>query len=150
MEAQEIFDKVAQHLAAQKEQSMDRFCLYRGPNCTKCAFGIFIPDDLYSEGLEGHSVFKLLGCANRKANGGTNSRSHGYNSELWEAMTPELVAELEPLQRHTILLRELQGAHDSNSGTTDWARRLAQVATNYGLEFDRVAFENQLNEAQAQ
>ncbi len=28
-------------------------CLYRGPNDTKCAFGLFIPDNLYTPEMEG-------------------------------------------------------------------------------------------------
>jgi hypothetical protein len=31
-------------------------CAYRGENGTKCALGFFIPDDLYSENIEGTSL----------------------------------------------------------------------------------------------
>jgi hypothetical protein len=31
-------------------------CAYRGENGTKCALGFFIPDDLYSEEIEGKSL----------------------------------------------------------------------------------------------
>jgi hypothetical protein len=147
MEAQEIFDKVVNHLATQKVQSKARACLYRGPNGTKCAFGIFIPDEVYSANLETHMAGILLGVARSKAAGRANieDASSGYRAELWEAMTPELIAVLEPLQAHLNLLRELQAVHDNMDGVEDWARRLTNVANTHGLLFDRSAFELQLS-----
>lgn len=35
-------------------------CLYRGPNGRKCAVGMFIPDDKYSERMEGKSAWDLM------------------------------------------------------------------------------------------
>lgn len=58
---QQVFDKVAAHLLAQKITSSKSHivggsCLYRGPNGTKCAVGCLIPDDLYEPSMEGKSV----------------------------------------------------------------------------------------------
>lgn len=36
-----------------------RTCLYRGPEGKKCAVGLFIPDELYSQAFENRSYFSL-------------------------------------------------------------------------------------------
>lgn len=38
----------------------NQFCAYRGDNETKCAVGMFIPDDLYSDTMEGYTLEALL------------------------------------------------------------------------------------------
>jgi len=44
---QEEFDIVVKHLETQKQRSSKgNGCLYRGPNGTKCAVGILIPDNV--------------------------------------------------------------------------------------------------------
>ncbi len=62
MKRQELFDKVVTHLLTQKEQSrkISSLCAYRGQNNLKCAIGCLIPDDLYSESLEGNNVESLF------------------------------------------------------------------------------------------
>lgn len=35
-------------------------CLYRGPNDTKCAFGLFIPAELYTPSMEGHGPESIV------------------------------------------------------------------------------------------
>lgn len=35
-------------------------CRYRGPNGTKCAFGIFIPNELYTFEMEGHGPESIV------------------------------------------------------------------------------------------
>lgn len=59
---QEVFDKVYSYfLFEDKPFSIEyNVCLYRGPNGEKCAFGIFIPDDLYHGGLEGRPANIIL------------------------------------------------------------------------------------------
>src|SRR5688500_4424543 len=53
---QEVFDQVKAHLLTQNKQSVDHEkCLYRGPDNTKCAAGIFIDDDRYTPDFEGRS-----------------------------------------------------------------------------------------------
>lgn len=34
-------------------------CAYRGKNGAKCAVGLFIPDDKYSEDFEGESIYQI-------------------------------------------------------------------------------------------
>ncbi len=57
---QQIFDRVVAHARKQKCKSESTgYCLYRGPNGTKCFAGIFIPDDQYDRLIEGN-VFDSL------------------------------------------------------------------------------------------
>jgi hypothetical protein len=58
MDRQEIFNKVWQHFAVEKNPRSLNYgnCAYRGANNSKCAIGIFIPDECYSEMLEGYGV----------------------------------------------------------------------------------------------
>lgn len=53
MKKQEIFDTAVAALIKQGEPSYDDGCYYRGPGGAKCAIGHLIPDEKYSEGLEG-------------------------------------------------------------------------------------------------
>lgn len=54
MNNQEAFNKMVQHLRAQKVKSLasDGTCLYRGPNGLKCAVGALIPDEEYRTQFE--------------------------------------------------------------------------------------------------
>lgn len=53
MTPQEIFDTVATHLLTQNRMSHNGItCLYRGPNGTKCAAGVLIPEKDYSISME--------------------------------------------------------------------------------------------------
>lgn len=119
---QEIFDRVARHLIGQKHPSFDPFskeCLYRGPNGAKCAAGIFIPDHLYHQGLEGKSV-NLLG------------RDVFPNVNVADADV-------------RMLLRGLQSIHDDSVSRSDvepisyedeWRRRLKLFALDFNLSAD--------------
>ena len=63
MEPQQIFNKVATHLLKQNKRSIDKgtdVCLYRGPNGTKCAVGVLIPDSLYLKTMEGRNILSLF------------------------------------------------------------------------------------------
>lgn len=62
MKAREIFDKVKKHLTSQRGQSSDPdgACLYRDPNGLKCAVGAIIPDELYSDKIEGETVKSII------------------------------------------------------------------------------------------
>jgi hypothetical protein len=58
---QAIFDTVARHLFTQGCQATkDDSCLYRGPNGTKCAVGILIPDSAYTEDMEFQSAESII------------------------------------------------------------------------------------------
>ncbi len=54
MNAQQIFDTVVEHLAAQKVRCANEKgeCLYRGPKGRKCAIGCLIPDEVYEPRME--------------------------------------------------------------------------------------------------
>ena len=59
---QEIFDYVTPLLFAQGERSMlegGTTCAYRGEHGMRCAVGFLIPDELYSDGLEGKSAMDV-------------------------------------------------------------------------------------------
>jgi hypothetical protein len=53
MREQEVFDTIAVGLMKQGKPSKRRGdCLYRGPDGLKCAAGILLPDEFYSEDFE--------------------------------------------------------------------------------------------------
>lgn len=72
---QQVFDRLWEHFVINKgskstptPETLERLketefanveCAYRGVNGAKCAVGIFIPDDVYFEGMEGRSAFDL-------------------------------------------------------------------------------------------
>lgn len=145
MEAQEIFDKVAEHLATQKRPSLrSSGCAYRGDEGRKCAFGIFIPDADYTKDFEGSTsdVFfdavaragahDLQGCHFEAAGGGVSVR-----------LSENFVTVLKDLQPHARLVRALQRTHDQSHWYT-WVLDLTSVAHQHGLNFDRDAFEQKL------
>lgn len=66
MNKQQIFDTAVAALIKQGEPSYRYGCYYRGQNGTKCAIGHLIPDEKYSEGLEGLTANR---AAVRKAAG---------------------------------------------------------------------------------
>ena len=117
MEAQEIFDTVATHLFKQGRQATSRqaggLCVYRGEGGLKCAVGVLIPDQLYTETMEGSTFFGLADEA--------------------EWGLPEWMAD------NRSLLWDLQGAHDV---TRNWEssaamkRALNKVAAKSGLASD--------------
>lgn len=131
MNAQEIFDKVATHLATQKVASFQRFqgCLYRGPNGTMCAVGCLIPDSMFSPD------FERLPLPLEKPNGSDALR-------LYEAVEKLGLAEFRPL------LRDLQRVHDKlmpRPGDDEEAQKtgmrevqigLKLLANQHGLQYD--------------
>lgn len=60
MSRQAIYDKVRDHLLAQKKKSVTAkdksLCAYRGVGGLKCAAGVLIPDECYSELWEGSNA----------------------------------------------------------------------------------------------
>lgn len=66
MKPQEIFNKVATHLFTQGTRAMadpdchSGQCMYRGPNGSKCAVGVLIPDELYRKNMETRTINGLL------------------------------------------------------------------------------------------
>jgi len=70
MNTQQVFNRVVTHLYTQKRRSYGDLpesenvgyngCLYRGPDNTKCAVGIFIPDQNYTTEMEGKGATELF------------------------------------------------------------------------------------------
>ena len=107
MTTQEVFDKVATHLLTQNCKSVDDFgrCFYRGPEGTKCAVGILIPDEQYNPSMEHHTVQTLID----------------------KFPMPEY------FNRDKIMLIALQRIHDSDLVST-WKLQLEIVSVVYNLE----------------
>jgi hypothetical protein len=147
MEKQEVFDKVCDHLASQKIQSGEyrlsgrdgktNFnCLYRGPNGTKCAFGIFISGEAYNPKMEGVASTSIIHATV------DNSRDYSGNFTVrW--MSEKLIEDMKPLRQFDSVLAALQGCHDETA-PPNWGSKLERIASEQGLKFDRVAFEAKL------
>jgi hypothetical protein len=119
--AQQIFDKVVAHLRSMKARSMIELrgstCAYRGEDSkgkpTKCAAGSLIPDDVYSETMEG---------------------------ALFYVSVTEYEG-LHHLLPHATLIQALQHVHDfsahwGNAGLNSRGeKRLANVAVQFGLTY---------------
>jgi hypothetical protein len=110
---QQVFDRVAKHLAKQKVPSKnDRGCRYRvkkDGKVLKCAMGIFMPKSKYDARVES----KIINCM-RLA-----------EFALFEGLDP----------RHMDKYRQLQIIHD-NSRPEQWYFRLFNFAENNGLAKD--------------
>jgi hypothetical protein len=105
---QEIFDKVAAHLLAQKQKSTDAFgmCSYRGDDELMCAAGCLIPDEEYSYKLEGKTWINLV-CSCHAS--GTNE----------------------------ILVSALQNLHDDYDASS-WLEQLYWLAIRHGLSTEKL------------
>ena len=59
---QEVFDKIVNHLRSMETRSANGAgtCRYRAPDGNKCAVGILISDNKYSESMEGLAVCTLV------------------------------------------------------------------------------------------
>lgn len=112
--AQAVFDKTVTHLRAQGCRAYDEksgFCKYRGPNGTKCAFGVHITDEEYSPTME-------------------NKSAHGMIMGIWK----DLFLSLQRFQPHVDLLEDLQQIHDYNNASK-WEEMFRVIARKYYLEY---------------
>jgi hypothetical protein len=146
MNEQQIFDRVADHLATQKKQSATsdrKTCLYRGLDGTKCAFGIFIPDSCYDDRIEGNGASDLLEAAleNKPV------LLRGYRDKGEFLLSDELREALLPFTEYTGsygLMASLQAVHDASSTPSElmtaWVRGLEDVARKFKLQFDPEKF----------
>ena len=148
MDLQEIFDRTAAHLAKQKEKSVKltmrlegniTVCQYRGERDLKCAFGVFIPDEVYSPDLEGYTCVTLLEEAQRVLFDG--ELDSGIRLSL--AITPEFTRAMAPLIPFKNELRALQKIHDEGK-PYQWAWLLNRFANEHGLNFKVLDFEAEL------
>lgn len=106
MSAQELFEKVANHLLKQLKHSFfdddDCCCAYRGSEGRMCAAGILIPDDIYLKSFE-------------------------YSR--WDA----LVEDNNFPEEHCNLITRLQNVHDTY-GVFLWHEQLIKVAAEFNLD----------------
>jgi len=128
--AQEIFDTVAEHLLKQGKQSKapgDKGCRYRGPDGTKCAVGVLIPDADYRKWMDaGHSIPVDTLLEGRDA----NRKKHRVPASI-KALVP-----------HQCLLATLQGAHDNHwnwdNQMQPMRERLRMIAKRFNLDAYKV------------
>lgn len=107
MNAQEIFDKVATHLLTQKARSTSKpfnACAYRGTFGRMCAVGVLIPDDVYTDEMEGASAPSIV--------------------QSYEGLKHFLP--------HMYLLDALQEVHDVKPINV-WRDHLEQIANDFNL-----------------
>lgn len=119
MRQQAVFTKVVKHLLTQKVRScilspsgMTSELRYRGPNGTKCAIGCLITDNEYHESMEGKDLELLL------------------ETDLPDRLYTRLYM-------HRMILRELQGIHDS-CAPEEWKDKLQALGQRYQLKFPRI------------
>jgi hypothetical protein len=121
MTPQEIYDTVAKHLFAQGKRSGDKRgdgsfqCKYRGPDDTKCAVGVLMPDEFYNLEMEGTGICGLFD-PDATAEG-------GFPLPAW-------------MKQNLELLIALQDAHDYSwhwYGSDRMKERLQQVAMDHNL-----------------
>ncbi len=109
MNTQEIFDKVVSHLRTQKQKSEapNGLCRYRHGDL-QCAAGVLIPDELYSELLEGRSWWD-------------------FDEKFYRDCGVEQPDGAQ-------LVGELQMLHDSGK-IEDWERGFRSLASEFSLEY---------------
>ena len=114
MTLQEIFDRTAAHLLTQRAAAERRHApgapAYRGHGGLKCAAGIWIADEHYSEAMEGMNVLEPQVDA--------ALRLSGFPTDNEQAKR---------------LLFALQNVHDDNDPAF-WASGLRWLARNLGLD----------------
>lgn len=114
---QEVFDYVAKHLIKQGVKSVDGpDCMYRGVNGTMCAVGCLISDEEYDIKMD-------------------------IKDDKWGTSWTSLVnRKLVKDSKHTLLLCELQSAHDSAHPTAgaSFEFGLKRIALNRKLEYKHI------------
>ena len=107
MNAQEVFNKVAEHLLTQKAPAIDPdsdCCVYRAPDGKMCAVGCLISDEEYKPEFEQDGIGRII--------------NKGF---------------LPNLKEHESLLLELQRVHDSSNGSF-WKDDLIEVSKLFNLD----------------
>lgn len=111
---QQEFDAVVQHLYKQgRPAAVGRNCRYRTEEGLSCAVGCRIPDEAYSEGMEGKFV-------------------HDLADKYAEVLPLEIV-------EYADLFDDLQWAHDcwtDNNNPDYLEQRLKEVAAKYNLAYN--------------
>ena len=111
---QEIFDIVSKHLLTQKVKSvvhipMKNICQYRTPSGLKCAAGILIPDEEYTQEMDVHGDWLIL-----------------VREELVEPKFAHEITDLQEIHDFGIL-------GEDNSCYDDWKHKLTKFAQDNNL-----------------
>ena len=118
MNAQEIFDTVAKHLAKQGHQARNgATCSYRTPNGDKCAVGCLIIDEEYSPEMD----------TPLRADNGTHLIGTGVESLMKRGLLPERFTPF------ISLLGALQQNHDDEGSGDDLRDALWRTAEYHNL-----------------
>lgn len=111
MNRQEILNTVYFHLKAQGKQALSSSgnCVYLTDYGLKCAIGCLIPDDLYSESIEGKSVATLF--------------DEGFMTTIFPDISRSEVLFLSRLQKiHDLFFYEFE-------------KKIQELCSEYDLEF---------------
>lgn len=118
MNKQEIFDTVVNHLRQQGKRAYndsEQMCMYRGPDGTKCAAGVFITDEEYRPDLEGKTITALI-------------TSGPFSDKYYLPKLAALIGE------HQELVSALQSVHDQVA-VEHWEDQLREVADQFRLVY---------------
>jgi hypothetical protein len=115
---QQIFDQTLEKLnvLGRRRSYADGVCLYRGPEGSKCAVGVWITDDMYNPEWERNGVVWL-----------SNSRPDFV--EVMESVGIDLKND-----KVVRLLSALQDFHDSYMGQVRWPYECAKIESIAGLK----------------
>lgn len=110
MTNQEAFDGVWNHLITLKspKSMVGTHCKYRGNLGAKCAIGALLPDNLWTPGIEGYKIKRLVD------------------------IVPEIKEFFGPVE--ISLLDQLQLAHDMNNLIEGRIASLTDIATEFNLK----------------
>lgn len=138
MTAQEIFNRVAVHLATQRVQSANNgICTYRGQGGAMCAVGCLIPEHHYRPEFDRlRQLDELFLKQPELFPGGASPTSTSvYDMLRYSRFAEALAAGGVDVNEHVDLLADLQKAHDSMP--YEYAPKtvvmLKQIAKKYGL-----------------
>lgn len=117
MDRQAVFNTISQHLLTQKRKSLgrdDNICRYRGESGRKCAIGVLIKDEFYSQAFDvfGYTV---------------------QDTTVREALALSLGVNISALD--TVFLMTLQRLHDMHE-TDTWTASLKDFAERNNLNCD--------------
>jgi len=140
MKKQDIFNTVALHLLAQKakattaREDLSYSCRYRTASGLKCAVGCLIPDELYTESLEGASVHGIIMVARHMATGSVDPINDPYlkNVKITKEQA-DLFMDLLEEDGSVHLLEELQVVHDVRQ-IHEWRMELSKLAAEEHLD----------------
>lgn len=121
---QEIFNQVIEGIFRQGgpsfvyyEDSKDIICKYRWSNGRKCAAGLIMPDDEYSEDVEGYPV--------------DNER---INPWFYKNTDIDFMKTLQIVHDETIRNEETQGFLSDEDFLKKWVIKMKKVADDYDLD----------------